>query len=419
MNGGSETNPTPSGAPPETSPTARESKPVVRRRGGRRRTYVAIGAVVVVVILVAVGAVTSWYGLEKGSAACPSGITLQGDGAAIALPLMGVWTTSFQSSSGSCVNYPGTGSGTGLTKFTDKSVDFAMTDDPLSANQTKDLPAPALTLPFIGGALAIIYNLPGVSGHLNLTGAVLTEIYNGSVTTWNNAAIVALNPGASLPSQTIVPVVRSDSAGTTFVLSDFLSQSSPWWAKNVGKGISIKFPHVAAETAERGNPTMITTVTGTEYSIGYSDLTDVLESAPTPQYAAIQNPAENYIVPTLANTEQAIADKVHSMTTIPASNGNWYGVSMVNANGSADYPLATFLYMFVYQATDQGFAPTLEKSEVLVAWLNWTLTKGQTLADQTSPIPLYYAPLPAPILAVDRAGIQTMTFDGASIPTSS
>ncbi|MGP8147579.1 MAG: phosphate ABC transporter substrate-binding protein PstS [Thermoplasmata archaeon] len=408
--------PSPSLAP---APEVTGSLPVVRRRRGRAGVYAAIGVVIVVVVLVAVGASTNWYGLQKSTttAACTSGATLQGDGAQVATPLMGVWTTAYQGTTGNMVNYPGSGSGTGLTHFTSTSIDFAITDDPLTPAERTAMPTQPLTLPFVGGALTIIYNLPGLSGHLNLTGVLLAEIYIGNITKWNDPAIAAINPGVGLPAQTIYTVHRSDAAGTTYVLSDFLTQSSSYWSSTVGKGISISFPKAPEQTAEKGNSLMISTVTSTKYSIGYSDLTDVLTSASPPQYAAIQNPAGNYIAPTLANTESAIADKVASMSSIPASTGDWFNVSMVKANGSADYPIATFLYMYVYQATDKGFSPTLDKSQVLVQWLHWALSTGQGLADETQPSQLYYAPLPGSIINVDEAGIQTMTFNGAGIPS--
>jgi len=410
----------PTGIPTSQPPTPNPTRPPVRRRRSRTGLYTVVGVVLIVLVLVGVGYGTDWYGLQKSSspAACSSGITLQGDGAQIAVPLMGVWTSTFQGVTNNMVNYPGSGSGTGLTHFTQKTVDFAVTDDPLTLAERTALPSGALTLPFVGGALTLIYNLPGVSGHLNLTGSLLVGIYNGSITTWNDPALVAANPGVSLPSNTIVPVIRSDSAGTTYVLSDFLTQSSSWWATNVGKGISIQFPpHVAGELGEHGNSLVISTVVKTSYSIGYSDLTDVLTASSPPQYAAIQNPKGNYIVPTIANTESALVDKVQSMAAIPNSAGDWFNVSMVKANGTGDYPIATFLYMFVYQATDQGLAPTLAKSQVLVQWFQWVFTSGQPLVDETQPTPLYYAPLPPEIVTVDKAGLQTMTFNGASIPT--
>jgi len=407
--------PTPSST---SSPEATGSLPVVRRRRGRTGLYAAMGVVIVVVVLVAVGASTSWYGLQKSSSTtgCTSGVTLQGDGAQVATPLMGVWTTAYQSSSGNMVNYPGSGSGTGLTHFTSASIDFAMTDNPLTPAERAAMPAQPLSLPFVGGALTIIYNLPGLSGHLNLSGAVLAKIYNLNITMWNDPAIAAMNPGVSLPAQTIWTVHRGDSAGTTYVLSDFLSQSSPYWASHEGKGMLISFPTSLSQTAPHGNSAVITAVVGKQYSIGYTDLTDLLASASPPQYAAIQNPAGNYIVPTLANTISAIADKVGSMATIPASTGDWFNVSMVKANGTTDYPVATFLYMYVYQATDKGFSPALDKSQALVQWLHWALSTGQGLADESQPSQLYYAPLPQSIINVDETGIQTMTFNGAGIP---
>ena len=403
---------------PEPTPSA-VTRPVVRRRRGRGTVYAAIVAVVVVAVVIGVGLSTSWYGLQstsKSSSGCSKAITLQGDGAQLVAPLMSAWTGAYASQTGNQVNYPASGSGTGLTHFTSSSIDFAVTDDPLTPAERTAMPGPPLTLPFVGGALTIIYNLAGVSGHLNLTGALLADIYNGNVTQWNDPAIGAINPGVPLPAATIYTVHRSDSAGATYVLSDFLSQSSPYWAAHVGKGISISFPPAPKQTAEKGNPLMISTVNANPDSIGYSDLTDVLTSASPPQYAAVQNPAGHSIVPTLANTVSAILDKVQSLTKIPASAGDWFNVSMVKANGSSDYPIATFIYMFVYQPTDKGFSPSLAKSQVLVQWLDWALTKGQALANESQPVQLYYAPLPASILAVDNAGIQTMTFNGAAIP---
>jgi len=277
-----------------------------------------------------------------------------------------------------------------------------------------------LILPIVGGALTIIYNLTGLTGHLHLTGAVLAGIYNGTITTWNNAAVVALNPGVNLPSSTIVPVVRSDPAGTTYVLTDFLSQSSPWWASTVGKGISVDFPKVAAETAVKGNSLVISTVAKTSDSIGYSDLTDVLSYSGSGalNYSAIQNPAGDYIVPTIADTASAIADKVASLATIPESTDlkDWFNVSMVNAKGTSDYPLATFIYLYVYQATDKGFAPTMTKSQLIVQWLDYILSPAaQAMVSETTPSQLYYTALPAAIISVDQAGISTMTFNGAPI----
>ncbi len=400
-------------------PASVSLRPPVRRRRDRSRWY-ATGALVAAAILLPTGLFTDWFGLETSKpsgSACSTGVLLQGDGAQIAVPLMGVWTAAFAASTGDLVNYPGSGSGTGLNHFTTKSVDFAVTDDPLAPSERAALATPALTFPFVGGALTIIYNLPGVPGQLQLSGPALVGIYNGSISRWDDPTLVALNPGLSLPTDTIVPVLRSDSAGTTYVLSDFLTQSESWWATNVGKGISIAFPPVPGELGEHGNSLVISTVVTTRYSIGYSDLTDVLTGTSPPQYAAIQNPSGHFVAPSIATTESALLDKVATLGGIPNSAADWYNVSMVNANGPDDYPIATFLYMFVYQATDQGLSPSLAKAQVLVEWLHWIFTSGQPYANATTPSALYYAPLPPPIVTVDEAGLPTMTYNGAPIPS--
>jgi phosphate transport system substrate-binding protein len=391
-----------------------------------------IAVIVVIVIVVAALIVAyqeKWFPGQKSSTkagACSTGTELQGNGAQFAAPLFSAWSSDFSTSAGNQVNYVAGGSGTGLTSFSEHPpiLDFAVTDDPLTSAENSSMPAAPLTLPIAGGALTIVYNLPHVSGHLNLTGAVLEGIYNGTITSWSDPAIAALNPGPPLPSSTIVPVIRADPAGTTYVLTDFLSQSSTWWANGPGKGISIQFPHVAAETAVKGNSLVISTVSKTSYSIGYSDLTDVLSTAGL-QYAAIQNPQGANIVPTITNTESALVNKVGTFSSLPPSDnsGAWYGISMVNAPGKTDYPLATFIYLYVYQAADKGYpgpsggAVSLVRAQTVVQWLHYLLSAGgQAIVDETSPSQLYYAPLPASVITTDLAGIQSMTYNGAAIP---
>ncbi|MFZ0892175.1 MAG: phosphate ABC transporter substrate-binding protein PstS [Thermoplasmata archaeon] len=404
--------------PPPSDP-ATPTAPMVRRK----RNTGAIVAVVAVIIIVGatlgVGYEQGWFGKSssKNSTTCGPGTELQGDGAQFVTPLVTTWESNYQSQTGNLVNYPSSGSGTGLTHFTDKELDFAITDNPLSASEVAALPGQALTLPVVGGALAIVYNVPGVSGHLNLSGNVIAGIYLGTIKTWNNTAITSLNPGVSLPSATIVTVHRSGSAGTSYVLSDFLTQDNATWATQVGKSLSPNWPSAPDQTAASSNSVLLTTVEMTSNSIGYSDLTDVLASGSSSLgYAAIQNPAHYFIVPTVANTVSAIDDKFANLTKVPTSTGSWYNVSMVNANGTVDYPLATFAYMYVYQATNIGFEPSLEKSQVLLQWVDWVLSTGQTYTNAGEE---FYAVLPSALIAVDQAGIATMTYNGAAIPACS
>jgi phosphate transport system substrate-binding protein len=393
--------------------------PVVRRKRSRGVIVTVVAVVIIVAASLGIGYEQGWFGKNGGtkSGTCGPVTELQGDGAQFVNPLVTTWESKYQSQTGNEINYPASGSGTGLTHFTDKELDFAVTDNPLSSAETAALPGQALTLPVVGGALAIVYNLPGVPSHLNLSGNVIAGIYLGTISTWNNSAIRSLNPGVSLPSSTIVTVHRSGSAGTSYVLTDFLSQDNATWASQVGKSLTPNWPSLPDQTAASSNAVLLTTVEMTTGSIGYSDLTDVLASGSSSlEYAAIQNPAHNFIVPTVANTVSAIDDKYASLTQVPTSTGSWYDVSMVNANGSGDYPLATFAYMYVYQATNIGFSPSLERAQVLLQWLDWVLTTGQTYTNSGEE---FYAALPSGLIAVDQAGIASMTYNGASIPACS
>ena len=387
----------------------------------RKSTSFALVAVIVVIVIVAAGVGLAyeehWIGGSSKSATCGP-ITLQGDGAQIATPLVLTWAAAYATLTGNQVNYPGAGSGTGISHFTTDSIDFGISDSPLSSAQVAALPSPALTLPVTGSAITIVYNLPNVATptHLHLTGQLLAEIWLGTITNWDNSSIASLNPGVTLPNATITTVDRAGSAGTTYVFTDYLSQENKTWASLVGKGLSVKFPSAPKQTAQSSNSALLSLVNGTADTIGYSDLTDVLAlDTHSLGYAAIQNPMGTFVTPTLADTASAIADKVGTIQ-IPVATGNWYNVSMVNANGTGDYPLATFIYMYVYQATQHGFGPGLVKSEVLVQWLTWvtSATEGQKYVSGNN---LYYPALPTSILENDATGIGTMNYNGAPIPS--
>ncbi len=413
--------PTSNPSDPTAASTPNQSPPTVRRKRSSAVLVAVVLVVIVVVAALAVGYEQGWFGAKKSATVgCPTGTTLQGNGAQFVEPLMSQWEPAYAATSGNQVNYPADGSGTGLTDFTSTTVDFAITDEPLDAQQTSSLPSPALTLPIVGGALAIIYNLPGVSKQLNLNGTLIADIYLGTITNWNSTLIQAANPGVNLPDQTIYTVHRSDPAGTTYVLTNLLSDDSAAWNTTVGQGISPSWPSAPKQIAEKGNTAVLTEVETTSYTIGYSDLTDVLDAKTPPSYAAIENPAGNWVSPTIADTASAIQDKLATIT-LPSSSGSWFDVSLVNAKGTTDYPLATFVFLFVYQALDKGFAPSSAKAQVIVQWLTWIISPtAQAYSDNTTlTSPLYYVPLPSAAVTDDQSGIQSLTFNGAAVPACS
>ena len=105
---------------------------------------------------------------------------------------------------GVTVNYGGGGSGTGRTDLYANTVLFAGSDSPIPASEQSKVPAgkTVLYFPVQIGPIAMAYNLSGVSD-LKLDAAILADIFQGKIKTWNDPAIKALNPGASLPSTAI------------------------------------------------------------------------------------------------------------------------------------------------------------------------------------------------------------------------
>jgi len=65
--------------------------------------------------------------------------------------------------------------------------------------------------PLVIGGVVPVVNVAGVTpGGIRFSGPGLASIFRGQIKRWNDAAIVALNPGVTLPDQAITVVHRSD-----------------------------------------------------------------------------------------------------------------------------------------------------------------------------------------------------------------
>jgi len=98
-------------------------------------------------------------------------------------------------------------------------VDFGASDAPLTDEQLHAAQGDVVHVPVTLGAVSVAYNLPGVSEGLKLSGEVLAHIYLGTITRWDDPAIVQLNPDVQLPSTDIAVVHRSDGSGTTDIFT--------------------------------------------------------------------------------------------------------------------------------------------------------------------------------------------------------
>ncbi|MFM1950363.1 MAG: hypothetical protein RL418_50 [Actinomycetota bacterium] len=198
------------------------------------------------------------------------------------------------------VVYAGGGSGTGKSQFAAGIVDWAGTDSLYAAGTA---PKNFVYIPIIGGPIVLMYNIPGVT-RLNLTPEIISGIYKGTITKWNDAKIVAANKTAKLPNETIQGVYRSDNSGTSNNFANYLYQTvskTDWkvndsFATAKGNSTGIGAAKASGVTA---------TVKSTLYSIGYADLADAQTSGlPT---AYIKNGAGQFIAPKVNNANKFLA----------------------------------------------------------------------------------------------------------------
>ena len=330
----------------------------------------------------------------------PSPVSINGLGATFPNPFLNATIANFMvSRPWITVNYVGQGSGAGVSALTAKTVDFAASDAPLTDSQRTAAPN-VLHIPETIGAITIAYNLPGIPGGLHLTGDVIAAIYNGTITNWNDAKIAALNTGTTLPNQVIQTIHRSESSGTTNVFTSYLSVSSPSWSANVGHSNSVQWP---IGTGAQGNSGVASTVNTTQYTIGYVELAYALQNGMT--VASIQNPAGNWIAPTLASTTSAVA--AGASGGLPAGDQSWTTVSLLNTNAADAYPIVTFTYLLEYKELNNIPGMTQAKATEIVHLLWYIVHDGQTQAPA-----LAYAQLPSNVVAIDETSIRSITFNG-------
>ena len=320
----------------------------------------------------------------------PAG-TLQAAGSTFVQPFFTkTFFTYTSKNQGLQVNYSGVGSGTGITDFQAGSVNFAASDVPMSASDLAKVPAssgPVVQIPDILGGVTVSYNVPGVTARIKLDAPTIAGIFAGTVTTWNAAQIKALNPGVTLPSNAIVPEVRADSSGTTYIFSDFLNTAAPsvW---TLGASKTITWPSVAVQTPK--NSGVASSIKSTPYSIGYVELAYAIQNSFT--YAAVKNAAGHFVVPSAA-TVAADADQ---KTGITPTN-----FSIVNAAGPTSYPISGYSWAILLQKQTSA---TVGAGVVKV--LDWTTHTG---GGQDLAASLDYVALPPAVQNANRTALLTVT----------
>lgn len=387
------------------------SKDVVIRSTGISKSIFIISLVVVA----AASGVAGYFvpGLLKQSS---SVITLNGAGASFPFPLLSAINANYTASNPNVqINYQSVGSGAGITDFSTKIVDFGASDAPLSggplgqrANITRDTGIP-LTIPETIGAVAIAYNVNGISTGLRLNATVAAMIFQGDITKWSDGNITGLNPGVILPNSPITVVHRSDSSGTTFIFTSWLNSSNanfPWrlgvskspkWA--TGKATYLSLPqNIGVAGGVQQNPN----------TIGYVELNYVLSTTPPMTYASVLNGDHGgYVLPSLATSTNAVNN---STASLPTGDGDWSKVTLLNSHGGSSYPIVSFTYLLVFKELSVVSGMTQAKAQALVNYLWFVVHGGQNQATKLS-----YVALPFSVVTIDEATIKMITYNSATL----
>lgn len=300
---------------------------------------------------------------------------ITGAGSTFAYPIFSKWADTYKTKTKIGLNYQSIGSGGGIKQISESTVDFGASDMPL--NKT-DLEAKGLAqFPAIMGGVVPVINLKGIEpGKLRLNGEVLANIYLGKIKQWNDAAIVALNPGLALTDENITVVRRADGSGTTFIFTNYLSKISDDWKTKVGCNTTVAWPEGVAGKGNAGVASYVQRING---AIGYVEYAYAKSSKMA--YAQMMNKDGAYVMPEIKSFQAAAAhaDWEHAES--------FYEV-LTNEPGKDSWPItgATFVLL-------QKKASNPASTKSVMDFFSWSFKNGVAQAEE-----LDYVPMPANVV---------------------
>ena len=313
-------------------------------------------------------------------------ISLVGSGSNVPSPLYAAWTEQYNKLKPNVqVRYLPLGTSESIKEISGGAGDFGGGEIPLSDAQMHGGKHPLLQFPTVLVAIVPIYKLPG-EPELRFSGDLLADIFLGNIKNWKDTRIAKLNPGVQLPDLPITVVHRTPGKGSNYILTDFLSKTSPEWKSTIGKNAS---PHWPLGAEANRSEDMVTKVSGTAGAIGYVELNYAKRE--DIGYGSVQNAAGQFVKATTASIVAACAANAKN---IHADSG----ASLTNAAGKESYPVVSFTWIYMPAS---GVAP--ERSEALKNFWNWALTDGRETANG-----LGYTVLPPEIVANVRETLDSV-----------
>jgi phosphate transport system substrate-binding protein len=351
--------------------------------------------------LLAATLISTSVGLLAATPSRAASITLSETGSTLLYPLFQSWIAGYKEAAPDVeLSAAGTGSGAGEAAALAGKVSIGASDAYLSDNVASQNPN-ILDIPLAISAQTINYNLPGLNGaNIKIDGPTLAAIYSGTVTQWDDPAIKAMNPGVTLPHQTIVPVRRAEGSGDTFIFTQFLDfatetgNGEPGFdatmsGTNVGTiiawpnvGTTISWPNVAAEKAATGNDGVVQTLAANPYSIGYVGISyggQVTKAGLGT--AMVKNQDGKFLLP----TPQSIAA---GAARLDPRTPPYERITLIFAPGGDSYPLINYEYAVV--SKKQSDPAT---ADALRTFLLWSISEiGGNSAKYLKPVG--FIPLP-------------------------
>ncbi len=348
--------------------------------------------------------------LKLGLLACAAGLLtavgttnaateIQGAGSTFVAPIMAKWIQVYNAEHpNEKIDYQAIGSGGGIQGITDRTIQFAGSDAPMTNAQMTGAPAKVLHFPELAGPVTMIYNVPGVPSneHIVMDGRVIADIYLGRIRHWDNAEIKALNPSLSLPHLRVLVAHRSEGSGTTYIFTGYLCAVSHAWKSHVGQSTSVRWP---TGRGGKGSDGVAAIVKNTKGGFGYDEYAYALTNHLT--YALLKNRSGHIVKPSIGGVVVAQAAIVKHL---PAD----FRLPIINPPSKKAYPIGGFTYLIIYQ--DLSYMKSRTEALDTVKFLHWVLTKGQRYAKG-----LEYARLPSNMQKKLLAQLDTVTYNGSPL----
>ncbi|MER5521138.1 phosphate ABC transporter substrate-binding protein PstS [Streptomyces sp. NPDC002763] len=317
---------------------------------------------------------------------------LLADGSSAQKNAIDAWVKAFSQACGVQINYKGSGSGAGVTAFTQGQVAFAGSDSALkpeevTASKKICSGGQGIDLPMVGGPIALGYNVPGVD-NLVLDAPTIAKIFDSKITKWNDAAIKKLNPDATLPDLKIQAFHRSDESGTTDNFTKYLIAATPDnWKYSGGKAWQAKGGQSAPQSAGVAQQ-----VKQTSGAIGYFELSYVADGV---KAVSIDTGASKPVAP---STESATADIAAAKVVGTGKDLALQLDYKTKAEGA--YPMTLVTYEIVCDKGNK--ADTLPATKAFLRYI--ASEDGQKVLSTID-----YAPVPDDIIAKVRTTIEGLS----------